>query len=885
MSSPEAPEYINIEVLEARNVTGLKNPNIRLKMGSQKFQAPALDTKNEILKWEAKTKFTLEKKTEKIEIKIGIYDKDSKISSAKLVIKNEKKPIKDKWFTLTGKSGGQNTEVRIRYSVGTPLKTRPSSRSLSTAGDYTESSSGRSSRRNSVRLSQSEDWENDSDASSARDPDDLFEGSDEDMSGTVKKKKKKPFKFITKPFKSIDEKVNPVTIGKLYVSILSATFDSEFSVDTGKKMVCECVFEKQDITTAPQPAKQITKWQENFVFTVKDLKSKFEFNAQYVIEGKEKMELIAVCKMKLEEIEPNVFVKKTFDLLQKKDKKRIAGLNLKFKYEPYEAIEEDDEQSEVDFENQSPIGRLTVDIADARNLCSTRKNNPPNPFVIARIDGQQFQTAHADSSADPTFDERFKYKIYNQDAKLRLTVWNKTKKSNDFMGIVLIPLSQISAGKKFDKYIPLQKLKMKNEVTGDIRVIASYKARDKKASPSRRSSKNNSSKEDDERSENESFSERSMDMSMSQDLDDVPSFRKPIRGELKVEITEAKGLFKKERDYFCKMAFDSDKNTTETIEGTTAPKWNKSYTLDVGDLQKSKIHVGIYTISKKKNAYVGKVSLPLSFLADRAHVDKWYNVKVKTSNWEKSDEVKKGDFAPQLRLRLDFEERLPEAFSPETEMSDNPPASLTYKIILIGDSAVGKSNLFLRFSENKFVKTLPNTVQSENTMKTYEVDGRIIRVVLYDTAGQERFKSMTRTYYRNAHGVFLVYDITSKRTFSKMSDWLHDVRNNCENEDLVVSLIGNKCDLDDQRQVSTEEGKNFAVKNEIAFLETSAKDKTNVNKAFQMVMNDIYQSSKEKGFGLLAKDEKDGEKITLDSQVIQPDDTGKTKNRRCCVIS
>lgn len=103
--------------------------------------------------------------------------------------------------------------------------------------------------------------------------------------------------------------------------------------------------------------------------TVKDLKSKFEFNAQYVIEGKEKMELIAVCKMKLEEIEPNVFVKKTFDLLQKKDKKRIAGLNLKFKYEPYEAIEEDDEQSEVDFENQSPIGRLTVDSK------STKKNH------------------------------------------------------------------------------------------------------------------------------------------------------------------------------------------------------------------------------------------------------------------------------------------------------------------------------------------------------------------------------------------------------------------------------------------------------------------------------------------------------------------------------
>lgn len=182
------------------------------------------------------------------------------------------------------------------------------------------------------------------------------------------------------------------------------------------------------------------------------------------------------------------------------------------------------------------------------------------------------------------------------------------------MGIVLIPLSQISAGKKFDKYVPLQKLKMKNEVTGDIHVIASYKAREKKNSSSRRSSKSN---EGEEASENESFSEKSMDMSMSE-VDDVPSFRKPIRGELKLEseseLTDQlfrrllitflfKSLKPKDcsrkgevcdinnpdldpsltinfcKDYFCKMAFDSEKNTTDTIEGTTAPKWNKSYTL------------------------------------------------------------------------------------------------------------------------------------------------------------------------------------------------------------------------------------------------------------------------------------------------------------------
>jgi len=118
------------------------------------------------------------------------------------------------------------------------------------------------------------------------------------------------------------------------------------------------------------------------------------------------------------------------------------------------------------------------------------------------------------------------------------------------MGIVLIPLSQISAGKKFDKYIPLQKLKMKNEVTGDIHVVAKFTPRDKKTPSSRRSSRNNSSNEDGD--DAESFSERSLDMSMSQDLDseDVPSFRKPIRGELKLESTIKHILFRRELTFY-----------------------------------------------------------------------------------------------------------------------------------------------------------------------------------------------------------------------------------------------------------------------------------------------------------------------------------------------
>ncbi len=88
-------------------------------------------------------------------------------------------------------------------------------------------------------------------------------------------------------------------------------------------------------------------------------------------------------------------------------------------------------------------------------------------------------------------------------------------------------------------------------------------------------------------------------------------------------------------------------------------------------------------------------------------------------------------------------------------MSENPPASLTYKIILIGDQSVGKSNLFLRFSKNTFGGTLPSTVQSENAMKTYHVDGKYIQIVLYDTAGQERFKSMTRKYVASLDGISL----------------------------------------------------------------------------------------------------------------------------------
>ena len=154
------------------------------------------------------------------------------------------------------------------------------------------------------------------------------------------------------------------------------------------------------------------------------------------------------------------------------------------------------------------------------------------------------------------------------------------------------------------------------------------------------------------------------------------------------------------------------------------------------------------------------------------------------------------------------------------------------KYIIIGDAAVGKSNLLLRFAQNDFKMEYQLTIGVEFGAKNLEIKQKIIRIQIWDTAGQESFRSITRAYYKNSVCAVLVYDITNRDSFEHISSWIEDCLAQSPKTVFMV-LVGNKSDLTEQRKVSFEEGHQMAKNNNMLFYETSAKSGQNVDKIFQ----------------------------------------------------
>eukprot|EP01017_Pseudomicrothorax_dubius_P041633 TRINITY_DN6678_c0_g1_i2.p1 TRINITY_DN6678_c0_g1~~TRINITY_DN6678_c0_g1_i2.p1 ORF type:complete len:205 (+),score=46.67 TRINITY_DN6678_c0_g1_i2:143-757(+) len=161
-----------------------------------------------------------------------------------------------------------------------------------------------------------------------------------------------------------------------------------------------------------------------------------------------------------------------------------------------------------------------------------------------------------------------------------------------------------------------------------------------------------------------------------------------------------------------------------------------------------------------------------------------------------------------------------------------------FKLLLVGNSAVGKSSILLRFTDNIFNDSFLPTIGVDFKIRTYNVGGKQAKLQIWDTAGQERFKTITSTYYKGAHGIMLVYDVTDRQSFRDVENWVQEVEKQAS-ENVVKVLIGNKCDLDKERQVTFDEGKEYADSIGIKFLETSAKAATNIDKVFQTVANEI----------------------------------------------
>ncbi|KAG5264485.1 hypothetical protein AALO_G00254280 [Alosa alosa] len=206
-----------------------------------------------------------------------------------------------------------------------------------------------------------------------------------------------------------------------------------------------------------------------------------------------------------------------------------------------------------------------------------------------------------------------------------------------------------------------------------------------------------------------------------------------------------------------------------------------------------------------------------------------------------------------------------------TDMTYN----FVFKVVLIGESGVGKSNLLARFTKNEFNHDSRTTIGVEFSTRTIQVETAVIKAQIWDTAGLERYRAITSAYYRGAVGALLVYDLTKHLTYEYVERWLKELYDHADPH-IVIMLVGNKNDLEGQRTVPTEEAKDFAESRGLLFMETSALESVNVEAAFLKVLTEIHRkvASREVTRGSISA-------VTL-SPSIGPTSEAHTESRSCC---
>ena len=195
------------------------------------------------------------------------------------------------------------------------------------------------------------------------------------------------------------------------------------------------------------------------------------------------------------------------------------------------------------------------------------------------------------------------------------------------------------------------------------------------------------------------------------------------------------------------------------------------------------------------------------------------------------------------------------------------------KIVLIGDSSVGKTNIMNKYLKNVFKEDSRATVGVEFGSKQFIIDNHKIKAQIWDTAGQERYRSITNAYYKGAKGAFIVYDITRKETFDDIDKWRNELIASC-NQEVTIMLIGNKCDLEERRQISKEQGEEKAKSFGFSFLETSALSGENLENGFESLIKEIYQKYK--------VEQRRGDDMKLDGSGEEIKIGKSKKKKRCC---
>ena len=211
---------------------------------------------------------------------------------------------------------------------------------------------------------------------------------------------------------------------------------------------------------------------------------------------------------------------------------------------------------------------------------------------------------------------------------------------------------------------------------------------------------------------------------------------------------------------------------------------------------------------------------------------------------------------------------------------DEDNYDLIFKLVLIGDTGVGKTNILSRYINNEFSLATQSTVGVEFGSKIIKKNDKLIKLQIWDTAGQERYKSITSAYYKGSKGALVVYDISRKSTFENVDRWIEELKAN-GSEDVLIMLVGNKSDLEDKREVQTEDVIKKAEQFKIAFCETSALDGKNIDHAFDNLINEIAKKV-EKEKAIEAKNMQDSKGISLDTMGEKKNERGNKKNNQGC---
>ena len=208
----------------------------------------------------------------------------------------------------------------------------------------------------------------------------------------------------------------------------------------------------------------------------------------------------------------------------------------------------------------------------------------------------------------------------------------------------------------------------------------------------------------------------------------------------------------------------------------------------------------------------------------------------------------------------------------------NEKEDYTFKYIIIGNAAVGKSNISYRFTKGKFSEKYQATIGMEFTYKNVKIGEKIYRIQIWDTAGQECFKSVSRGYYKNSVCALVVYDITNRKSFDNVIEWIEECKNNGP-QTVTMVLVGNKSDLKEMRNISYEEGEELANRFNMMFFETSALNGDNIDKLFNDTAETIVKKMENNYYDLSNED--CGIKLGSGKKKINLNDEPKNK-KKCC---